>query len=233
LIVWALSGGASSAKYGGAGRAGERPASVVKNVQLTGLRAGHVVRRVWGVQRKYPSNSSQIETGCLKDMAADRRNRFVRDLPLLAMETVMKIMLAAIAAATLFAAAPAFAQEGPSFETGPVWDFDDVQTKDGHFDDYMAWLDTGWKAQEEALMKAGVIIGYKVYLIQNPRVGEPDIVLAQEYKNMAAFDRSVAEGYALQAKIGGSMAKANAEQAARSSIRTILGSTRAREAILK
>jgi hypothetical protein len=82
-------------------------------------------------------------------------------------------------------------------------------------------------------MKAGVIIGYKVYLIENPRVGEPDIVLAQEYKNMAAFDRSVADGYALQAKIGGSLAKSNAEQVARGSIRTILGSTRAREAVLK
>ena len=145
----------------------------------------------------------------------------------------MKIMLASLAAATLFAAAPAFAQDGPSFETGPVWDFSQVQTNDGHFDDYMAWLDTGWKAQEEALLKAGVIIGYKVYLVQNPRQGEPDIVLAQEYRNMAAFDRTVAEGYALQAKIGGPLSKSNAEQAARGSIRTIMGDVRMREAVLK
>src|ERR1700758_275060 len=88
---------------------------------------------------------------------ADRRTRIVRKLTLQATEIVMKIMLASLAAATLFAAAPALAQEGPVFEAGPVWDFSDVQTKDGHFDDYMAWLDTGWKAQEEALMKAGVI----------------------------------------------------------------------------
>ena len=146
----------------------------------------------------------------------------------------MKLLLAALAATAMFASAPAFAaDEGPAFEVGTVWDFSQVLTKDGHFDDYMAWLDTGWKAQEEALMKAGVIIGYKVYLVENPRQGEPDIVLAQEYKNMAAFDRSVAEGYALQAKIAGSLPKANAEQAARGSIRTILGEVRMREAVLK
>jgi hypothetical protein len=150
------------------------------------------------------------------------------------METIMKLLLASLATAALFAAAPAFAaDDGPVFEVGSVWDFSQVQTKDGHFDDYMAWLDTGWKAQEEALVKAGVIVGYKVYLVENPRQGEPDIVLAQQYKNMAAFDRSVADGYALQAKIAGSLPKANAEQAARGSIRTIMGGVRMREAMLK
>ena len=146
----------------------------------------------------------------------------------------MKILLAALGATALFAAAPAFAADnGPVFETGPVWEYTDVQTKDGHFDDYMAWLDTGWKMQEEALKKAGVIVDYKVLLVENPRQGEPDIILGQEYKNMAVFDRSVAEGYAMQAKIFGDLPKSNAEQAARGSIRTILGEVRVREAILK
>src|ERR1700722_12994930 len=88
---------------------------------------------------------------------------FVRERIIQNLEIVMKLLFASLAAAALFAAAPAFAaDEGPAFETGPVWDFSQVQTKDGHFDDYMAWLDTGWKAQEEALKKAGVIIDYKV-----------------------------------------------------------------------
>jgi hypothetical protein len=141
--------------------------------------------------------------------------------------------MASLAATALFAAAPALAQEGPAFETGSVWDYTQVQTKDGHFDDYMAWLATQWKAQEEALKKAGVILDYKVYVVENPRQGEPDIVLAQQYKNMAAFDRTVAEGYALQAKIFGSLPKANTEEAARGSIRTIMGGVRMREAVLK
>ncbi|QUD89070.1 hypothetical protein [Phenylobacterium montanum] len=147
----------------------------------------------------------------------------------------MKFMLASLAAAALFAAVPALAadENAPSFENGPVWDFGQIQTKDGHFDEYMHWLDTQWKAQEEALKKEGVIIDYKVYLVADPRQGEPDIILATEYKNMAAFDRSVADGYALQAKIFGSIPKADSEQAARGTVRTVLGDVWAREAILK
>jgi hypothetical protein len=140
----------------------------------------------------------------------------------------MKTLLAALAASAALLAAPAMAAggEGPSFENGTVWDYAQIQTKDGHFDDYMNWLATDWK-------KAGVIMDFKVYLVANPRQGEPDVILAQEYKNMAAFDAPIAQQYALQAKIGGSLTKANQEQAARGSIRTILGDVMVREAILK
>src|SRR3954451_10513577 len=147
----------------------------------------------------------------------------------------MKYSLAALAASLAFAIAPALAQDNnsPSFENGPVWDMASIQTKDGHQDDYLRWLATDWRRQEEALKKAGVILSYHVYLVQNPRNGEPDIMLAQEYKNMAVFDASQAQQYALQAKIAGSIAKSNHEQAARGSIRTIMGDMMMREAILK
>ena len=146
----------------------------------------------------------------------------------------MKFLFAAFAASTALLITQAIAAgDSPAFESGPVWDYTQIQTKDGHFDDYMNWLSTDWKAQEEALKKAGVIVDYKVYLVANPRQNEPDVVLAQEYKNMAAFDTPVAQQYAMQAKIAGSIAKSNQEQAARGSIRTILGDVLVREAILK
>jgi len=147
----------------------------------------------------------------------------------------MRHLFGAIAASLTFLALPAIAADSnaPAFENGPVWDFAQIKTKDGHFDDYMHWVATDWKSQEEALKKAGVIMDYKVYLVQNPRNDEPDVILAQEYKNMAIFDTPMAQQYALQAKIAGSVAKANQQQAARSTIRTIMGDPMAREAILK
>jgi hypothetical protein len=147
----------------------------------------------------------------------------------------MKYLLAALAASTALIVAPAMAagDDTPAFENGPVWDVGQVQTKDGHFDEYMRWLSTDWKAQEEALKKEGVIVDYKVYLVADPRQGEPDILLAQEYKNMAAFDTPVAQQYAMQARIAGSIAKADQEQAARGSLRTVLGSVMMREVTLK
>ncbi len=149
----------------------------------------------------------------------------------------MKHSVAALAASIAFAFAviPAIGQDdnGPVFENGVVLDVASIQTKDGHFNDYMHWLATDWKRQEEALKKAGVITDYHVWLVQNPRAGEPDIFLAQTYKNMAVFDQSQAAQYALQAKIAGSIVKSDQAQAARGSLRTIMGDMMMREAVLK
>ena len=147
----------------------------------------------------------------------------------------MKYSLAALAASLAFAVAPAMAQDqnAPSFENGVVLDVASIQTKDGHFNDYMHWLATDWKSQEEAMKKAGVITDYHVWLVQNQRVGEPDIMLTQTYKNMAVFDATQAQQYALQAKIAGSIAKSDQAQAARGSMRTLMGDVMMREAVLK
>lgn len=123
--------------------------------------------------------------------------------------------------------------DAPAFENGTVWNFTEVKTVDGHFDDYMQWLATRWKAQEEALKKAGVILSYKVLVAMDARANEGDLILAVEYPNMAVFDRSVADQYALQKKIFGPLAQASKEQAARGSIRTIKADYLMREAVLK
>jgi hypothetical protein len=144
----------------------------------------------------------------------------------------MKILIAAFGAAALLSL-PALADDAPSFEKGPVWEFGEIKTVDGHFDDYMKWVSTEWKGQEEALKKAGRILDYKVFVVTDARQGEPDIVLGTEYKDMAEFDRPIADEYAMQAKIFGSLPKANQDQAARSSIRTVMGDVMMREVILK
>jgi hypothetical protein len=147
----------------------------------------------------------------------------------------MKALLLGLAAWAVVQSVPALAaeDEAPAYENGPVWDMAHIQTKDGHFDDYMKWVSSDWKAQEEALKKAGVIIGYKVYLVSNPRQGEPDVILAQEWPNMAAFDRSVADRYKIDKSIYGSVVKSNQQEADRGSIRTVQGDVLMREAILK
>jgi hypothetical protein len=143
----------------------------------------------------------------------------------------MMTALAALALAT--SAASAQDADAPSFAKGSVWDYASIRTKDGHFDDYMKWLSTEWKAQQDALRKAGYVSSYKVMVVADPREGEPDIILATEYPNMAAFDRSVSEEYAFAKKTFGPLAKASKEQADRATIRTVMGDMMLREAILK
>ena len=148
----------------------------------------------------------------------------------------MRHTFIALAAASLLAA-PVLAApvdpDAPVYDNGSVWNFTEVKTVDGHFDEYMQWLATQWKAQEEALKKAGVIKSYKVLIAVDARSHEGDLILAVEYPNMAVFDRSVASQYALQKKIFGSLTQASKEQAARGSIRTLKSDYLMREVLLK
>jgi len=145
----------------------------------------------------------------------------------------MRTIYAAFAALTLLAA-PALAQsEAPPYDKGSVWEYAQVKTVDGHFDDYMKWLSGPWQEQQEALEKAGFIKSYKVLVVDSPRRDEADIILVTEYANMAGFDRSTKDEYAMGEKIWGSLSKASQEQAARSSIRTLMGVMTTREAVLK
>lgn len=140
---------------------------------------------------------------------------------------------AAIIFASVAATASAMAASDRPYSNGPVWDVAAIQTKDGHFDDYMKYLDTGWKAQQEALKKAGVVLDYKVLTVADPRDNEPDLYLMVEYKNMAAMDATPDEMDAVSAKVFGSVASANQGVVDRASIRTQRGDMLTRELILK
>lgn len=146
-----------------------------------------------------------------------------------------KFVSAALAAAALTAALTtvAFAGDVRPYENGPVWVFSNVLTKPGHFDDYMKFLDTTWKAEQEALKAKGVVLDYKVYTAVDPRDNEPDLYLGVEYKNMGAFDATLDEQDALTKKLFGSIPAATKADQDREAIRTLRGEIMTRELILK
>jgi hypothetical protein len=134
--------------------------------------------------------------------------------------------------AASFALIVTAAEAGPNargYDLGPVWDIASVQTKDGHFNDYLKFVVTKWKAQEEALKKAGIILDYKVYVTIDPRDNEPDIALATEYKDFSKFDVPLDQQEAMAKKLSGSVAAADKEQAGRGDIRILRGDTLVRE----
>ena len=149
----------------------------------------------------------------------------------------MKRRVAAFAALFTLFTFPAFAASSTAnargYDNGPVWDIAAIQTKDGYFDDYMKFVTTTWKTQQEALKKAGYITGYKVYVVADPRDGEPDIYLATEFKNMAAMDVPLDEMDAFVRKMFGSIETANKQQANRGTIRIIRGNMLMREIVFK
>jgi len=123
--------------------------------------------------------------------------------------------------------------DGQHWSDGPIVNVAYVRTVDGHFDDYMAWLASTWKKQEEASKKAGAIVSYRVLIAQPSGPNEPDIILVTEFKNWAALDNLGSKLDAISAQVEGSLEKANQTQAERAKIRTILGTRTFQEAVLK
>jgi hypothetical protein len=111
-----------------------------------------------------------------------------------------------------------------SYTEGEVVNVSRIKTVDGKFDDYMKWLDTTWKAEQEAAKKAGYIVSYQVVACEARGTDDPDLLLIVTYKNWAALDGAIAKGDEIAKQIEGSVAAANASQADRAKIRRILGS---------
>lgn len=144
----------------------------------------------------------------------------------------MKIF-AALALVPALALTAAFADDARPYDNGPVWDFSMIQTKGGHFDDYMKFVSTQWRAEQEAAKAKGWVLDYKVFSVVDPRDNEPDIILAIEYKNMGVFDTSLDENEALMKKVFGSLPASNKAAVDRETIRALKGDVLTRELILK
>jgi hypothetical protein len=123
--------------------------------------------------------------------------------------------------------------DGRDWNDGPVINVSSIRTVDGHFDDYMHWLATTYKKQQEGAKKAGLITSYRVIVIEPRGPNEPDILLVTEFKNWAALDHLGSRLDQISAQIEGSVEAAAKSEVDRAKIRTVLGSRTQQEAILK
>jgi hypothetical protein len=123
--------------------------------------------------------------------------------------------------------------DGRDWNDGPVLTVSAIRTVDGHFDDYMHWLATTWKKQEETAKAAGVITSYRVLVVEAHNPGDADIYLVTEFKNWAALDNLGGKLDAVSVKVEGSLDAATKSEVDRAKIRTILGSQTMQEAKLK
>ena len=149
------------------------------------------------------------------------------------MTLMTRVLCAAGALVSLTGLATTALADGRDWNDGPVINVASIRTVDGHFDDYMHWLATAYKKQQEAAKAAGLITAWRVIVIEARGPNEPDILLVTEYKNWAALDGLGSKADAVSAQIEGSVEKANQSEAERAKIRTVLGSRTEQEALLK
>jgi hypothetical protein len=112
-----------------------------------------------------------------------------------------------------------------AYTEGPVVNVARIRTVDGKFDDYMKWVDTTWKQEQEAGKKAGYIMSYEVLQIEPRGPEDADLLLMITYKNWAALDGALAKGDAIIKQVEGSVAAGNQSEFDRAKIRRVLGSS--------
>ena len=137
---------------------------------------------------------------------------------------------AAMVVATL--ATPALAQES-SYKPGTVWNASRIDVLPGQFENYMDYLTTTWKKNQELAKAEGIVLDYLVLAVNNPRQGEPDLVLIIEYKDY----QTTAQQEAFSKKVNAMMAlddrKQDVAAGKRQAMRELMGSTEYQELILK
>src|SRR5207249_9136676 len=144
-----------------------------------------------------------------------------------------RMVCAAGALVSLTSLATTALADGRNYNDGPIINVSAIRTVDGHFDDYMQWLATTYKKQQEAAKTAGLITSYRVLVVEARGPHDPDIYLVTEYKNWAALDHLGGKFDQVTTQVVGSVEKGNQEQADRAKIRTVLGSQTMQEALLK
>ena len=120
-----------------------------------------------------------------------------------------------------------------AYTDGPVVNVAAIRTEYGKFDDYIKYLDTTWKAEQEAAKKAGNIISYRVVTVEPRGENDADIYLVINYKNWAAFDGATAKGDAISKQVEGTLTASNQGAVDRAKIRRVLGSWTGQELELK
>ena len=138
---------------------------------------------------------------------------------------IMSLLMFAVTASV-------FAQEAKPYKEGGVTEVSFIKVKPGQFNNYLKFLDGAYKANMEAMKKAGLITGYAVYSSEARSPSDADLILTVTYPNMAALDRSD-EADAISVKVLGSLDSQAKASADRESMRELLGSQLTRELILK
>lgn len=120
-----------------------------------------------------------------------------------------------------------------AYTEGPVVNVAAIRTEYGKFDEYMRYLDTTWKAEQEAAMKAGNITGYRVVTVETRGENDANIYLVTNYKNWASFDGATAKADVIAKQVEGTLAASNQSAVDRAKIRRVLGSWTGQELALK
>ena len=127
---------------------------------------------------------------------------------------------------------PATAQE-LSYTPGTVWNISNIQVEPGQTQRYLDYLAGDWKKLNEFGKKEGYVVSYHVFSVNNPRSGEPDLILAVEYKDYYTNAEQLAQQKRLEAFLASDARKMESQSGERKAMRKLAGSVELQELNLK
>jgi hypothetical protein len=145
---------------------------------------------------------------------------------------MMKSLFTGAALTVAMLATSVMAQE-VSYKPGSVWEANRIDVLPGQFENYMDYLSTTWKKNQELAKAEGIVLDYHVLAVNNARQGEPDLILLVEYKDY----QTTAQQEAFRKKVNAMMAmddrKQDMSSGERGKMREQIGSTEYQELVLK
>jgi hypothetical protein len=148
----------------------------------------------------------------------------------------MKMMKSLLAGAAMMIAVttvtPAMAQES-SYKPGTVWNASRIDVLPGQFENYMDYLATTWKKNQELAKAEGIVLDYHVLSVNNARQGEPDLILIIEYKDYQTTAQQEAFSKKIDALMAADSRKQDVAAGKREAMRELMGSTEYQELVLK
>jgi hypothetical protein len=144
-----------------------------------------------------------------------------------------KLLTTITAAFALSVAGLCFGQSDAPYTEGPVWTITMVKTKPGMSDDYLKTLAKIYKSTNDEAKKQGIIMDYKILVGDASNPHDFDILLMQEFPNMAAFDGLRDKLDPIDKKVVGSLEVQRQGAMKRMEIREIMGDKLMREVTLK
>ncbi|MDE2405949.1 MAG: hypothetical protein KGM17_14865 [Sphingomonadales bacterium] len=144
---------------------------------------------------------------------------------------IVKLALAATAA-TLGLSAAARADDMP-FTPGNYAEVTDVSIDDGHFLEYMKFLDTESKAQDDFARSQGWMIETRVYGNVHKRAAEPDLFILRTFKSIPDAAEQLRRERVMEEHFKTSQAQFEAASGARAKFRKIGDVMLLQELILK
>ena len=139
----------------------------------------------------------------------------------------------AVALAALVVSFSTVTAQELSYTPGTVWNFSNIQVEPGQMQRYLDYLAGDWKKLNEFGKKEGYVVSYHVFSVNNARNGEPDLILAIEYKDYYSNAQQLDQQKKLEAFIARDARKMDTQSGERKTMRKLVGGMELQELNLK